>query len=117
MYLCLCVCVCVWQVRPVRSDDIWMSPDYNRTSCHITLGLYNPSPDTARRYFDQFYEVTSKNLKLSPRVHWGKFVTDLGDRDILKSMYPRFADFSTIRSDMDPKSLFINHALRETFKF
>ena len=33
------------QVRFVQADDIWLSPEYNRDSCRITLSIYNPSEE------------------------------------------------------------------------
>ena len=104
------------QVRPVKADDIWLSPDYRRASCHITLTVYNPTPDTARTYFRRFFESTEKNLSLAPRIHWGKYVIGVG-RSEVESMYPRLTDFARIRQQMDPHGIFINQPLRELFAF
>ena len=101
----------------MRADDIWLSPDYGRTSCHITITLYNPSLHTATNYFNLFHEATSRVLELSPRVHWGKFVTGVVGPSDVGSMYPRLSDFSRIRSEMDPHSIFINQALTDMFGF
>ena len=33
------------QIRFVQADDIWLSPNYERNSCHITQTIYNPSEE------------------------------------------------------------------------
>jgi L-gulonolactone oxidase len=104
------------EIRPVMGDDIWLSPNYGRLSCHVTLTLYNPSPRAAHDYFQKFYEATRTTLNLSPRPHWGKYVTNATRKD-LSTLYPRLADFEKIRSEMDPRNIFINGALRDNFGF
>ena len=106
----------ITQVRPVKADDIWLSPDFHRTSCHVTLTLINPSLQDARRYFGKFFESVSQKLKLAPRIHWGKYTTGV-DSHAVESMYPRLSDFSRIRQQMDPHKIFINHFLEEKFNF
>ena len=104
------------QVRLVKADDIWLSPNYNRDSCHVTLTLYNPSPNAAHNYFGQFFNTSSRKLELAPRLHWGKYMSGVGSLEV-ESMYPRLPDFAKVRQEMDPYGLFINHALREKFDF
>ena len=98
------------------ADDIWLSPDYDRFSCHITLTLYRPTPQAAHDYFEKLYHITSTSLSLSPRAHWGKYVTQVKDRD-LKTAFPRLPDFEKIRKQMDPAKIFTNKALRDDFGF
>jgi FAD/FMN-containing dehydrogenase len=104
------------EVRPVKSDDIWLSPNYDRTSCHITLTLYNPSPQTEHTYFTRFFKAVSRKLKLAPRIHWGKYMSGVGRHEV-ESMYPRLSDFAQVRLAMDPRAIFTNDAIREKFGF
>ena len=104
------------QIRPVMADDIWLSPDYDRLSCHVTFTLYNPSPHAERDYFQKFYDATRTTLNLSPRAHWGKYVTNAVRKD-LQSVYSRLGDFEKIRAEMDPRKMFVNTALRDNYGF
>lgn len=100
-------------MRYVKGDDIWLSPNYHRNSCHITILIYNPSPAAKKHYFHSIYNAT---LQFSPRVHWAKYLCDITSHDLM-SMYPRFSDFARIREKTDPHNIFINDALRQTFGF
>ena len=95
-------------MRYVKADDIWLSPNYQRDSCHITMLIYNPSSEVMKHYFHSLYNAT---LQFSPRLHWAKYLCDITSHDV-KSMYPRFSDFARIREQMDPHDIFINDALR-----
>ena len=100
------------------ADDIWLSPDYSRLSCHVTLALYRPTPHTAQELFDRFHNLASVSLKLAPRVHWGKYVTGvMGGRRGLEGAYPRLEEFEKVRDEMDPRRIFTNTALRDVFGF
>ena len=100
------------QVRFVKSDDIWLSPAYDRDACHITLMIYNPTKETKELYFDEYYSAIRK---YNPRVHWGKYFSVI-PMDI-EELYPRVRDFDWIRSKMDPKGIFLNRVMNETFGF
>ena len=62
-----------------------------------------------------FYESYKALKKFSPRVHWGK-VFQVSPAEA-KAMYPRFQDFARVRAQMDPKRIFLNEQLAETFDF
>ncbi len=96
----------------MRSDDIWLSPSYQRDGCYLTLMLYNPSDKTVSSYFSAFYqELVRKNF--TPRVHFGKYF-DLEPHQLYDA-YPRLPEFLKIRQELDPSGLFLNQLMRTTF--
>jgi L-gulonolactone oxidase len=101
------------EVRYVKGDDIWLSPDYQRDTCHITVIIYNPSHHVMEWYFNSLYNAS---LRFSPRVHWAKHLCDLDSRT-LHSLYPRLSDFARLRLEMDPHAIFVNDFLGKTFGF
>ena len=101
-----------FQVRFVRGDDIWLSPNYKRDSCHITEMIYSPSVETSILYFNSVHNATKK---FNARLHWGKHF-QLTPEDI-QAMYPKFADFARIRAKLDPRGVFLNELLATTFGF
>ena len=100
------------QVRYVKADDIWLSPNYQRESCHMTFLIYNPTLETMAYYFDLLYNATRQ---FNPRLHWGKYMS-VG-REEVEQMYPRLQDFARIRAEMDPNGIFLNDILTTTFGF
>ena len=103
----LCFCV---QVRFVGKDDIWLSPNYQRDSCHITQTIYNPSESKRWLYFSGFHNATRK---FGARLHWGKDF-NLTPEEI-RSLYPKFGDFMRIRALLDPNGTFLNELMSRTF--
>ena len=100
----------------MKGDDFWLSPDYLQDSCHITVIIYNPSPDVMTSYFNSLLNAVSRQVGVAPRLHWSKYMGGVGVREV-ENMYPRLPDFARIRRQMDPHNLFMNHALREIFEF
>ena len=103
----------VVQVRYVKRDGIFLSPNYQRDSCQVTVIIYNPSHDVLRGYFDALCESFSR---YSARPHWAKHLCGLR-RNQLEILYPKLSDFAKIRADMDPNGVFINNPLRDLFSF
>lgn len=100
------------QVRFVRADEAWLSPDHGRDTCRLTLTIYNPSDSARRRYFAEVFRALGP---FSPRVHWGK-AFDLQPRQVAE-MYPRFEDFKRVRAEMDPHGVFLTELYEQTFGF
>lgn len=101
----------ITEVRFVKGDDLWLSHDYQRDSCHITQLLYNPEDAKRAFYFGQFYRNTRK---FQGRPHWGKkFVSSLSD---MTRIYPKMTEFLELRKEFDPKGTFVNRFLGSTFK-
>lgn len=99
-------------MRFVRGDDVWLSPDYGRDTCRITLTIYNPSDSNRRRYFTEVFRALGR---FSPRLHWGK-AFELRPRQV-GEMYPRFEDFERVRAEMDPGGVFLTELFEQTFGF
>jgi FAD-linked oxidoreductase len=96
------------EVRFIKSDDIWLSPFYQRESCSIAV----------HRFFEEDFEPYFKTLepifrKYGGRPHWGKLNT-LTQKDF-RQLYPRWDDFLALRQQMDPQGRFLNDYLRQLF--
>ena len=104
------------KVRSVQADEIWLSPNYQRLSCHITLAIYNPSQHTRDTYFGEFYKATAA-LGLHPRPHWGKHMPIDWKEVEMEALFPRIKDFARIRAKMDPQGIFLSDFLNNIFKF
>ena len=100
------------QVRFVKADDIWLSPAYQRDTCHVTLMIYNPSSSNMHHYFDGYYNAIRR---FHPRVHWGKYFK-LTNNEVA-NLYPRLHDFARVRAQLDPKKLLMNDLLANLFEF
>lgn len=102
------------QVRFVAPDDIWLSMNYKRQSCHITVIIYNPSAAFKNIFFSSLYEAIH-SLGAKPRPHFGKYfnltVEEMAD------LYPKFMDFKQVRMRLDPSARFVNSLLAELFLF
>lgn len=98
------------QIRFVKGDDFWLSNNYRRDSCHITKMLYNPSDDIWNSFYKKFYRAT---LKYDGRPHWGKSFS-ISPKE-MHQLYPKFNDFLIVRQKLDPKGLFLNNYISDTF--
>jgi FAD/FMN-containing dehydrogenase len=96
------------EVRWVRGDDIWLSPNHGRDSVHISVHQYRGMPFEG--YFDAVQAIC---LNHGGRPHWGK-VHSL-EAAQLSRLYPRWNEFLALRENMDPKGLFLTPYLRELF--
>lgn len=100
------------QIRFVQGDEIPLSPNFRRDSCHLTLCLNHPSETDRLRYFLGISKVL-REKNLEPRVHWGKYF-DLNDVEII-DLYPNVKTFLKIREKLDPDQIFLNSLLSRTF--
>ena len=99
----------ITEVRFVAADDIWLSCDYGRDSCH--LGAYNGTTPRWRDYFEGVEQIA---LRLDGRPHWGK--TFFAEGDILREVFPHFDDFAKVRERLDPDGVFVNDFVRRLFR-
>ena len=99
------------EVRNVKSDEFWLSPNYRRDSCHLTLILYHPDANTFNRYFFDYFDLIGE---FQPRPHWGKnFKLNTSH---LETIYPKFKDFLSLKKRLDPTGIFTNAFLGNFFK-
>ncbi len=97
------------EYRYVKRDDTWLGmssgdEDHAAISIHRTAGAdYQP-------YFELMEPIF---LKYGGRPHWGKVHTLKAEQ--LRSLYPRFDEFSDLRATMDPENRFLNDHLKSVF--
>ncbi|BCJ58973.1 L-gulonolactone oxidase [Micromonospora endophytica] len=86
------------EVRFTAADQIWLSHSYGRDSAYVALHQYIGMP--YEPYFRAFEEVATE---LGGRPHWGKL--HWRDAASLAPAYPRWHDFHTLRTRLDPHSV------------
>lgn len=96
------------ECRFVHSDDIWLSPAYQRASAYLAVHMYRGMPYHA--YFSHIEEIFKR---YQGRPHWGKMHTRTAQE--LAALYPRWHDFRHVRATLDPNGMFLNDYLRALF--
>ncbi|MFD1825248.1 D-arabinono-1,4-lactone oxidase [Mumia zhuanghuii] len=89
------------EVRFAAPDDIWMSTGYDRANAYVAVHQYHQID--YRRYFEGVEAIFQEH---EGRPHWGKLHTL--DADVLRTRYPRFDDFASVRDRLDPHRTFAN---------
>ena len=102
------------QVRFVGPDDIWLSMNFKRQSCHLTVIIYNPSAELKNNFFSSLYEAI-RSLGAKPRPHFGKYFNLTVEE--MKDLYPKYVDFKQVRMRLDPNARFVNSLLADLFLF
>ena len=99
------------QIRFVQEDDIFLSPNYHRDSCHLTLCIKNPSDVDRLRYFSGFFQ-TLADRGFKPRIHWGKYF-NLTSKEVHR-FFPKLNTFLDIRERLDPDQILVSVELAKT---
>jgi FAD-linked oxidoreductase len=94
------------EVRIAPGDDVWLSTAYGRSTAYIAIHVFHTAP-----HEEYFREVEAVMTALGGRPHWGKLHTR--DAAYLRGVYPRFADFVTLRDQLDPGRRFANPYLQQ----
>jgi L-gulono-1,4-lactone dehydrogenase len=89
------------EVRVAAADDIWLSTAHGRHTAYIAIHQYKGLP--YQEYFDLFESIVAG---VGGRPHWGKMHSLEAAR--LAELYPRFSDFTNVRSSVDPGGVFAN---------
>lgn len=89
------------EVRFTAADGIWLSHGHGRDNAYIAIHQYAGAP--YEEYFRGFEAVATP---LGGRPHWGKL--HYRDAESLARAYPRFADFTALRDELDPGRVFGN---------
>ncbi|MEV0066028.1 MULTISPECIES: D-arabinono-1,4-lactone oxidase [unclassified Amycolatopsis] len=89
------------EVRVAAADDIWLSTANGRDSAYIAIHQFVGMP--YREYFAGFEAIVAQ---FGGRPHWGK-MHDL-DAHTLRTRYPHFDDFLSVRKECDPAGTFTN---------
>jgi FAD/FMN-containing dehydrogenase len=77
---------------------------------HAAISVHRVASEDYRPFFDVIEPIF---WKYGGRPHWGKIHT-LGALQ-LSQLYPRFAEFRSIRQQLDPQGRMLNHHLRKIF--
>lgn len=96
------------EVRFVRRDDIWLSPQYQRDSATIAVPAFVDSD-----YAPYFSALTEILDRVDGRPHWG-MIHDKTAAE-LRMLYPRYDDFCALRERLDPRGVFLNPQLSTLF--
>jgi FAD-linked oxidoreductase len=89
------------EVRAAAADNLMLSTAQGRDTGYIAVHRYHG--DRIDGYFD---EVERIMVDHGGRPHWGKMHTR--HPDYLRSVYPRFDEFTAVRGDLDPERVFTN---------
>ncbi len=96
------------EYRTLAADDILISPAQGRETITISAHQANTLPHEA---FFADVEAIFRNHRGRP--HWGKMHTHKADD--FSRLYPKWAEFQTIRERLDPQGRFLNDFLRGVF--
>jgi len=101
-------------IRYVAQDNIWLSMMQGQDIAVLSSIVFGP-PDRSISGPSSMVELIDRGLeriaaKYHGRPHWGKWHEAKQMR--LRSVYPRFDDFRTLRKSLDPKGIFVNDWLR-----
>lgn len=96
------------EVRFVGGEESWMSPNHHRDNMVISVSG-KPGTD----YWDYLRACDTHLYGRNGRPHWGKLHFMTAER--LAERFPRYTDFKSLRSDLDPQGVFLNDHLRALF--
>lgn len=96
------------ECRFVKSDDIWLSPAYQRESAYIAAHAYQGMP--YKEYFGALEQIYHR---YGGRPHWGKLHTCKSE--YLSQNYPMWESFLKIRRRLDSGNIFLNGYLESLF--
>lgn len=92
----------VSEIRSIAADELWLSPAYGRE----TVGLHFTWVDDYPAARPVLAEIEAALAPFGARPHWGKVFTT--DPEVVTGLFPRAADFMTLRQRMDPSGTFDN---------
>ena len=101
----------VVEIRPVKCDNVWLSPSYGRDSISLCFHDFERPLDWKISDAGEFIEWESIMKRLfSVRPHLGKchFFTDSD----LERAFPKWPVFKERRKNADPENIFLTDYLR-----
>jgi FAD/FMN-containing dehydrogenase len=93
------------EIRVAPADDVPLSTSYDRDTLYLAFHTHHRAEH--ERYFALMEAVMKDH---DGRPHWGKLHTR--DAVALARLYPRFADFVSLRDRLDPSRVFTNAYLK-----
>ncbi|MCO8271053.1 FAD-binding protein [Actinoplanes sp. TRM 88003] len=101
----------VCEVRTIKGDDLWLSPNYQRDS----IALHFTWIADADAVTPVVAELEQRLAPLSPRAHLGKVFTQAPST--IRDGYERFGDFERLVRRYDPAGTFRNPWLADILGF
>lgn len=93
----------VVEIRPVKRDQVWLSPSYERDS--ISLCFHDFLRGIPWQRDEGFLELEKLMKKYRARPHLGK--AHFYSKEDLEEAFPRWKDFENLRKEADPENIFI----------
>jgi L-gulonolactone oxidase len=97
------------EIRFAQADEYALSPCYKQNS--LWLGAYNADDFGWNELVDDFEQLAKK---YNGRPHWGKETRHVNS-DYLRSVYPLFGNFISLRNRFDPTGKFVNEYISKFF--
>lgn len=95
------------ELYATKASPFWMSPAFNTDVIRVDVFWFGRNGDeTPQQFYQQFWDLL-RPYKFRP--HWGKYLppaTTYGPV-YYQSVYPRLANFLTLRTQYDPKQIFV----------
>ena len=101
------------ELYATKASQFWMSPAYDTDVIRVDVFWFGRNGDgTPSQFYQQFWDLL-KPYKFRP--HWGKYLPPSSTYGpaYYKGVYPRLADFLTLRAKYDPKQVFVTEYWRD----
>ncbi len=98
-----------FEVRFIKSDDIWLSPFNGRETASIAVHRFHKED-----YHAMFAAIEPIMQKYQGRPHWGKLNTM--NKQQFAAHYAHWNDFKEVRHQLDPQGRFLNPYLASIFQ-
>ena len=99
----------VVEIRPVKADDVWLSPSYGRNSFSLCFHDFARGLDWSHEDAKDFVEFEQILKKYNVRPHLGK--AHFFNNKELEKAFPRWVDFKQLREKADPNNIFLTEYL------
>ena len=98
-----------FEVRFIKSDEIWLSPFNGRETASIAVHRFHQED-----YHAMFAAIEPIMQKYHGRPHWGKLNTMKAPQ--FAEHYAHWNDFKNVRQQLDPQGRFLNPYLASIFQ-
>ena len=97
----------VVEIRPVKADNVWLSPSYGRDSFSLCFHDFARGLDWNVEEAKDFIEFEQILKKYDVRPHLGK--AHFFNNEDLSKAFPKWNEFKELREKADPHNLFLTH--------
>ncbi|WP_375443506.1 D-arabinono-1,4-lactone oxidase [uncultured Fibrella sp.] len=97
------------ELYAAKSSQFWLSPAYQTDVFRIDIFWFAKNEEDPIAYYDRFWKALPA-AGFDFRPHWGKYLPDPSGPQgttYLRSQYPNWDKFMTLRQQMDPHNLFV----------